>query len=80
MLADIFPITLPIKYGAVILPDELITTVDRLAMLPRLEVILPLLSITNTGGIPTVTPPTKPKGSNAIVHPNLVYNIFICQL
>jgi hypothetical protein len=45
-------------------------------MLPRLEVTLPLLSITNTGGIPTVKPPTKPKGSNAIVHPNIVYYIF----
>jgi hypothetical protein len=49
-------------------------------MLPRLEVTLPLLSITNTGGIPTVTPPTKPKGSNAIVHPNIFYYIFIIWL
>jgi hypothetical protein len=48
-------------------------------MLPRLEVTLPLLSITNIGGIPTDNPPTKPKGSNAIVHPK-IYLIYYLSI
>jgi hypothetical protein len=40
---------------------------------------LPLLSITNIGGIPTDNPPTKPKGSNAIVHPK-IYLIYYLSI
>ena len=56
-----------------------ITLADTLPVVATLDTKLPFSSMTRTDGIPTLRPPTKPKGSNAIFSPKKYYYIYLSQ-
>ena len=73
-LPAILPITLPIKYGAVILPVLVIMLAVKFPIFALLAVIFPLASTTVNGGIPIVKPPSELNASDAIY---VSWNIFL---